>query len=90
MDRDKLIKKVKEGMSDKEKSKIIGKLAEDYKDKSDEEIFVEIIKINKEMEENLSPEEYSNMLEKLKSIRPMLSEEQNRKLDLVLKALNKD
>lgn len=90
MDKDKLIKGIKENIGDEEKSIILERIAETYKDKSDDEIFVEIIRINKEMEENLSPEQYDDILEKLNTIRPMLSEEQNKKLDMVLKALNKE
>lgn len=41
------------------------------------------------MENELSPEKYNEILEKLDSIRPLLSKTQNIKLDLVLKALKK-
>lgn len=88
-DRDEFIKTVKENMPDKESLSVVEKLAEDYKDKSDHEIFFEIIRMNKEMENELSPEKYNEILEKLDNIRPMLSKEQNFKLDLVIKALNK-
>ncbi len=89
--RDEFIKSMKENIPDQEQLKVVEKLAEEYKDKSDKEIFFEIIKINKEMEEGLSPEKYKEILGKLESIRPLLSEDQNKKLDLVIKALkNKD
>ncbi|TJX13857.1 hypothetical protein E9840_07790 [Tissierella creatinini] len=85
--RDEFIKSMKENMPDKEQLKVVEKLAEDYKDKSEDEIFFEIIRINKEMEEELSAEKYKEILGKLDSIRPLLSEDQNKKLDLVIKAL---
>lgn len=89
VDRDDLIKNIKGNMPDKDQLSKIEKIAEDYKDKSDDEIFFEIIKINKEMENDLSPERYTEILEKLESIRPLLSDEQNAKLNMVLKALGK-
>ncbi len=85
--RDEFIKSMKENIPDKEQLKVVEKLAEDYKDKSEDEIFFEIIRINKEMEEELSAEKYKEILGKLDSIRPLLSEDQNKKLDLVIKAL---
>ncbi len=68
----------------------IESFAEKYKDKSEEDIFVEIIKVNNEMEDKISEEEYERIFEKLESIRPMLSEEQNNKLNKILEILNKD
>lgn len=88
-DRDELLKNIKENMPDKEQLSKLEKLAEDYKDKSDDEIFFEIIKINKEMENELSPDKYNEILEKLETVRPLLSDEQNAKLNIVLKALGK-
>lgn len=69
---------------------IIGNLADEYTDKSEEEIFVEIIRINNEMEEDMSEEQYNAIFEQLDAMRPMFSEEQNAKLDKVLELLNKD
>lgn len=69
---------------------IIGNLADEYTDKSEEEIFVEIIRINNEMEENMSEEQYNAIFEQLDAMRSMFSEEQNAKLDKVLELLNKD
>lgn len=88
-DRDELLKNIKENMPDKEQLSKLEKLAEDYKYKSDDEIFFEIIKINKEMENELSPDKYNEILEKLETVRPLLSDEQNAKLNIVLKALGK-
>lgn len=76
-------------MPNDENLEIVEQIAENLKDKSDDEIFFEIIRINKEMESELSAEKYNEILEKLDSIRPMLSKAQNFKLDLVLKALKK-
>ena len=69
---------------------LIENLQDKYMDKSDDDLFVEIIRINDEMESNLSPEQYEQIFDKLESIRPMLSEDQNLKLDRILKLLNKD
>lgn len=89
-DREDLINSIKQNMPRKEQMKIVEKMADSYKDKSEDEIFFEIIKVNNEMESELSSEKYNEILEKLKSIRPLLSKTQNEKLDMVLKALNKD
>ena len=86
--RDEFIKSMKENMPDKDQLKVVEKLAEEYKDKSEDEIFFEIIRINKEMEDELSPEKYEEILGKLDSIRPLLSKEENKKLGLVINALN--
>lgn len=89
MDRDQLIKSIKENMSDDEKREKIEQAASSLKGKSDDEIFVEIFELNKEMESKLSPDKYNEVLGKLEQIRPMLSEAQNEKLDKVLDALGK-
>lgn len=89
-ERDKIIKNIRNQIEDQEKVEILEQLAENYKDKSEDDIFVEIIRLNEEMEETLGEEQYNEMLSKLDSIRPYLSEEQNKKLDLVLKAMNKE
>ena len=69
---------------------LIESLQDQYMDKSDDDLFVEIIRVNDEIENKLSPEQYEEIFHKLESIRPMLSEEQNLKLDKILKILNKD
>lgn len=68
----------------------VDNIADRYKDKSEEDIFVEIIKVNSEMEEQMSEEQYAEIFEKLESVRPILSEEQNAKLDKILELLNKN
>lgn len=89
-DRDKFLNELKGNIGDESKLRMVEDLAENYKDKSEDEIFVEIIKLNKSMEEELSPEKYNEILGKLDAIRPMLSKEQNRKLDKVIDKLKKD
>ncbi len=85
--RDEFIKSMKENLPDKDQLKVVEKLAEEYKDKSENEIFFEIIRINKEMEEDLSPQRYKEILDKLDNVRPLLTPEQIKKLDLVLKVI---
>ena len=65
-------------------------LAGDYEDKSEEEIYMEIIRINDEIEKEMSYEEYEALFEKLKDIRPLLNDDQNQKLDFLLKTLKRD
>ncbi|HLR35904.1 MAG TPA: hypothetical protein VK071_11345 [Tissierellales bacterium] len=65
-------------------------MAEEYGDKSEKEIFFEIIQLNKEMEKNMNAEEYREMLEKLDSIKPLLNEEQLIKLDEILRTLGNE
>jgi uncharacterized protein YbaP (TraB family) len=93
MNREDRIKKAMEDIKDfkpsEEQMEIINQLAEKYSDKSEEDIFVEIIKINDKMEAEMDPEEYEAIFEKLESIRPFLDDEQQKKLDKILKALRK-
>lgn len=65
-------------------------LAGNYEDKSEEEIYMEIIRINDEIEKEMSYEEYEALFEKLKDIRPLLNDEQNQKLDFLLKTLKRN
>ncbi|HHV39039.1 MAG TPA: hypothetical protein GXX70_06070 [Tepidimicrobium sp.] len=94
MDKEENMKKIVEEIKDfkptKEQLDIIGDLSEAYRDSSEEDMFVEIIKVNEEMETQLSPEEYEQVFEKLNSIRPMLDEEQLKKLDMILRALGRE
>lgn len=84
------LEKIKNFVPDEKQVEMIENLAEGYKDMSEDDIFVEIIKINNELEEGMTKEQYEEIFEKLESIRPLLSDEQNAKLDKVLKMLNKD
>lgn len=63
--------------------------AEKYKGKSEEDIFFEIIKLNNIMSQNMSEEEYEKKMEKLNRIRPMLNEDQCKKLDKMMEAFKK-
>ncbi len=92
--KDKKIKKMIDNIGEYNPSDVelsmIGNLADKYMDKSDEDIFVEIIRVKSEMEDQMSEEQFATILEKLESIRPMLSEEQNTKLDKILEMLDKN
>lgn len=63
--------------------------AEKYKNKSEEDIFFEIIKLNSIMSDSMSEEEYNKKIQKLEKIRPMLNPEQARKLDKLMEAFKK-
>lgn len=67
----------------------ISVLTEAYKDKSEEDIFFEIIKINEDMENTMSDEEYERVFQQLESLRPVLNEEQLKKLDKILYILGR-
>lgn len=69
---------------------IIGNLNSQMDNEYDEDMFIEIIRVNNDTEENLNKDEYAKILEKLEEIRPSLSEEQQCKLDKALKAINKE
>ena len=64
-------------------------VAHKFKDKSDDELFVEIINLNDQMEKDLSFEEYEAIFEQLDAIRHLLSEDQLEKLDRILKQLGR-
>lgn len=89
-DREKLINSINDNLPGDEQLDIVEKMAEDLKGKSDEEIFTEIIILNREMESQLSPEKYKEILEKIDKIRPMLRKSQGLKLDMLMKALKED
>lgn len=85
---DEIVKQIKEYQPSKEEIEKFENLADMYQDKSEDDIFVEIIRVNQELEEQLSEEEYREIFEKLESIRPLLSEEQNAKLDRIMDMLD--
>ena len=93
MSREKNIRKVMDEFSDfkptEKQIEVIGELANAYSDKDEDEVFFEIIKANKKMEDEMSKEEYEELFEKLDSIKPLLSKEQLEKLDRILEALGK-
>ena len=94
MDRDKKMKKAMEDIKDyqpsEEQMEIINQLAEKYSGKSEEDIFVEIIRLNEKMQSEKDPEEYEAIFKKLESIRPFLDDEQQKKLDKIIQVLRKD
>lgn len=89
-ERDILFDNIKNQIRDQETIEKLEELAENYKGKSENEIFVEIIRLNEEMEETLGEEQYNEIFSKLESIRPYLTEEQNKKLNIILKSINKE
>lgn len=91
-DREDLIKHIKNNMEEPtdEDLRKIEELQENYRDKSDDEIFLEIIEINKDMQSNMSEEEYEGIFDKLDNIKPFLNEEQKSKLDAIMKNLQKE
>lgn len=84
-----IIEQMKDTSPTKEQINQIRDMAEDYSDKSEDEIFFEIIKINKQMKETMGEDEYNELIEKLNNIRPLLDAEQREKLDMVLKTIKK-
>ena len=74
--------------SDDQMSKL-EEMAEDYGDKSEEDVFVEIIELNKKLSSDMGAEAFQDKLKQIEAIRPMLNEEQSAKLDKVLSALKK-
>lgn len=89
-EKDILFDNIKNQIRDQETIEKLEELAENYKGKSENEIFVEIIRLNEEMEETLGEEQYNEIFSKLESIRPYLTEEQNKKLNIILKSINKE
>jgi inorganic pyrophosphatase len=84
-----IIEQMKDTSPTEEQINQIRDMAEDYSDKSEDEIFFEIIKINKQMKETMGEDEYNKLIEKLNNIRPLLDAEQREKLDMVLKTIKK-
>lgn len=93
MNNEDAIKKAMEQFKDftpsEEEMEKIETLKDIYADKSEEEIFFEIIRVSENMEKELTEEEYEEIFEKLNSIRPLLNEEQLKKLDKILYILGK-
>jgi len=89
-DREELINSIRDRLPDDEQLDIVEKMAEKMKGKTDEEIFAEIKKLNKEMESQLPLEKYNEVLGKLEKVRPMLSKSQSQKLDMLLESLKED
>jgi len=94
VNRDDKIKKVMSKFKDyqptEEQMEIINQLADTYLGKLEEDIFVEIIRLNEKMQSEKDPEEYEAIFKKLESIRPFLDDEQQKKLDKIIQVLRKD
>lgn len=90
-DREDLINQIKNNLGDPSDEDIrrIEDLKENYKDKSDDEIYMEVIEINKNMKEKMSPDEYENIFSKLEKIKPLLNKEQKSKLEGIMNRLGK-
>lgn len=90
-DINKLVEKLKGSMNPKdEQMEKLKELADKYKGKSEDELFMEIINLNKELSEGENKEDFLKKLKKIERLRPMLSEEQNKKLDKLLKILRNE
>lgn len=68
---------------------IIEGVTNEFQDKTEDEIFVEIINLNDQMEKDLSFEEYEAIFEQLDMIRHLLSDDQISKLDKLLKQMGR-
>lgn len=64
-------------------------LAQKYDGKSEEDIFFEIINFKDQMLESMGEKEFNKKLKKLEKIRPMLNQDQAKKLDKLLEVLRK-
>ncbi|AFS77987.1 hypothetical protein Curi_c09710 [Gottschalkia acidurici 9a] len=62
-------------------------LADNYSEKSQDEIFSEIMQLNKKLSEDLGADEFKNKLSQLEQIKPMLDNEQSERLDKLLSIL---
>ncbi|MFA5523274.1 MAG: hypothetical protein WDA24_02850 [Tissierellales bacterium] len=70
-----------------EQLETVKQFAEQYSNKSGDEIFFEIIKLNKKLSEDMGNEEFMSKLSQLEALKPLLSEEQNENLDRLIKIL---
>ncbi|MGO1372440.1 MAG: hypothetical protein ACTHVE_11405 [Senegalia sp. (in: firmicutes)] len=90
-DLSKLVDKLKSSVnaSDEDVEKLKD-LANNYSDKSEDELYFEIINLNKKLSEGQNKEEFMKKIKKLERLRPMLNESQNKKLNTLLEVLKKD
>ncbi len=87
-DMEKVIEKFKETANPNEEQ--MGKLkdmADKYSGKSEDELFIEIINLNKKLSEGENKEEFMKKIKKLQRIRPLLNDDQKKKLDKILKVI---
>lgn len=90
-DLSKLVDKFKTTVNPKEEDmEKFKNLADKYSDKSEDELYLEIINLNKKLSQGENKEEFMKKLKKLKKLRPMLNENQNKKLDKLMEMLKKD
>lgn len=90
-DLSKLVDKLKSSVNAKDEDiEKLKELANNYSDKSEDELYFEIINLNKKLSEGQNKEEFMKKIKKLERLRPMLNENQNKKLDTLLEVLKKD
>jgi len=65
-------------------------LADKYSDKSEDELYLEIINLNRKLSEGENKDEFMKKLKKLERLRPMLNSDQNKKLDKLMEILKSD
>lgn len=82
-------KKIGDFEFDENQMDLIEGVTDEFKDKTEDEIFVEIINLNDQMEKDLSFEEYEAIFDQLDNIRHLLSDEQLKKLDKLLRQLGR-
>jgi len=86
-----LVDKLKTTVNPKDKDmEKLKDLASKYSDKSEDELYFEIINLNKKLSEENNKEEFMKKIKKLERLRPMLNESQNKKLDKLLEVLNNE
>lgn len=87
----KLVDKLKGTMNPKDEDvEKLKDLADKYSDKSEDELYLEIINLNRKLSQGENRESFLKKLKKLERLRPMLNSDQNKKLDKLLEILKKD
>lgn len=87
----KVMENLKQTMNPSEKElNTIKDMSEKFVGKSEDDLFSEILNLNKKLSSGESKEEFQNKLKKLEMLRPLLNEEQQNKLDKILEALQVD
>lgn len=82
-------KKIGDFEFDENQMDLIEGVTDEFQDKTEDEIFVEIINLNDQMEKDLSFDEYESIFDQLDNIRHLLSDEQLKKLDKLLRQLGR-
>lgn len=65
-------------------NKDLNQYKEKFKDKSDDEVLREAMKIGKQLKDQFGEEEFQNKLKELKKIEPFLNREQKEKLRKII------